>query len=95
MWPNAIIDTLDGTKECVAEILSGKIDGALLSSYTAQKLARNDTQNRLSVDIVPVALVNRHMGVNAKDNYNFYGLWDKTLKGVSTQSSYKRYQGSL
>ena len=51
MWPNAIIDTLDGTKECVAEILSGKVDGALLSSYTAQKLARNDTQNRLSVVI--------------------------------------------
>lgn len=34
---NASIDTLDGTKECVAEILSGKVDDALLSSYTAQK----------------------------------------------------------
>ena len=95
VWPNATIVRVDSTHDCVEEIVSGRVDGALLLSYTAQKLARNDAQNRLSVDIVPGAVTNLHMGINSRDNYNFYGLWEKTLEDTSSQYSYEIVQNYL
>ena len=56
-------------------------------TYTAQKLVQEDIQNRLSVDIVSGASLDIYMGVNAKDNYHFYGLWEKTLSEVFNQLS--------
>ena len=44
-------------------------------SYTAQRLAREDIQNRLRVDIVPGALLELKMGVSASIGYRLYGLW--------------------
>ena len=85
IWPNAELVLLDSNEECVERIIDGSVDGALLKSYTAQELARNDIQNRLSVDIVPGAALNIEMGVNAKDNNLFYGLWEKALTEVSGQ----------
>ena len=85
VWPGAEIVTVDSNEECIREVTNGSVDGALLMSYTAQELARSDVQNRLSVDIVPGAAVNMEMGVNAKDDYHFYGLWEKTLAEVSGQ----------
>ena len=94
-WPNAKRVSMESTKECVQAIISEKIDGALMMSYTAQKLARDDTQNRLSVEIVPEAELKLKMGVNAQDNCHFYGLWDKTLAKVSGQKSTETVQNYL
>lgn len=56
-------------------------------TYTAQKLARDDVQNRLRVDIVPGAAVNFRMEINADDTYDFYGLWKKSLTTIADQIS--------
>lgn len=52
-------------------------------TYTAQRLARDDLQNRLREDIVPGAVLELSMGVNANDSTHFYGSWEKTLAGVA------------
>ena len=82
-WPNAKIITVDNTKQCIDQIVSGNVDGAFLMSYTAQKLSRDDVQNRFRVDIVPGANLDIKMGINANDDRNFYGIWEKTLTKVS------------
>lgn len=87
VWEEAELTVLNSTDECVKQVLSGNSDAALLMSYTAQHLARDDMQNRLSVDIVPGASLSLCMGVNAADNIAFYGLWEKTLVGVADQVS--------
>ena len=83
VWPSAQLILLDDTKECVQKIISEEIDGALLMSYTAQKVARDDVQNRLSVDIVPGESLELKMGINHKANHAFVSLWKKTLLRVS------------
>ena len=87
IWPNAKVLVLDSVQECEQAVLNGTVDGALFMSYTAQKLSKEDVQNRLRVDIVPGATVNLQMGVNADDAYAFYGLWEKTLSGVAENIS--------
>ncbi len=84
-WPEAETVKVESTEQCVQLITSGEVDGALLLSYTAQKLARDDIQNRLRVDIVPGAVINLCMAVNANDDRDFYGLWSKTLSEVSAE----------
>ena len=84
-WPKAEVITENSNEDCVSQVVSGNADGALLMSYTAQELARKDIQNRFSVDIVPGAVLSVEMGVNAKDDYRFYGLWEKALAEVSSQ----------
>ena len=84
-WPEAEVVELANTSQCVQHILDGSVDGALLMTYTGQKLARTDVQNRLRVDIVPGVSVSLKMGINAKDDRNFYGLWEKTLADISGQ----------
>lgn len=87
LWPSAEVITVDTTEECKHKVLNGEADGALLMSYTAQKIARDDLQNRLRVDIVPGASLNLQMGVNAELNCNFYGIWEKTLSNVADRLS--------
>lgn len=87
MWPSADILTFDSTDQCAEAVAAGKVDGVLLMSYTAQILAREDTQNRFSVDIVPGASLELKMGVNSKSNRNFYGIWEKTLSEVAVNKS--------
>lgn len=87
VWSGMELTVVDSAQACVQEVLSGKADGALLMSYTAQRLARDDLQNRLRVDIVPGALLELRMGVNANINVNFYGLWEKTLSRIADQVS--------
>ena len=87
VWPSMALTVVDSTQDCVQHVLSGRADGALMMSYTAQLLAREDLQNRLRVDIVPGALLELHMGVNANTTIHFYGLWEKTLSRVSSQLS--------
>lgn len=64
-------------------------------SYTAQRLAREDIQNRLRVDIVPGALLELKMGVSASIDYRFYGLWSKALANVAGTSGTEIAQGYL
>ena len=86
-WPNAEMVLLKTTDQCVGKIVSGEIDGALMMSYTAQKTARDDDQNRLSVDIVPRTALELKMGINYKADHNFTSLWKKTLLQVSADKS--------
>lgn len=95
MWPNAEIILMDGTDACVSGIMSGRIDGALLMSYTAQKLARDDMQNRMSVDIVPGSTLDIKMGVNSQLDHRFFGVWEKTLAQVSANKSDELVQNYL
>ena len=94
-WPDAKTVKLDSTTQCTHEIVNGNVDGALLMSYTAQKVARDDSQNRLSAEIVPGATLDLQMGINARDNYHFYGIWEKTLAEVSDQMSEEVIQSYL
>ena len=83
VWPDAELTVMDTPQECAQAVLNGNADGALMMSYMAQRLAREDVQNRLRVDIVPGATIDLQMGVNANDSYAFYGLWEKTLANVA------------
>lgn len=95
VWPNAETVLFENSEQCVRKILSGEIDGALLMSYAAQELARDDTQNRLSVDIVPGAALELKMGVNSKADHRFFGLWEKTLSEVAANKSAEIVQNYL
>ncbi len=83
VWPSAQIVVVGTVNECTRSVLEGKVDGALLMSYTAQKVARDDIQNRLRVDVVPEVALELKMGINAADDRHFYGLWEKTLTSVT------------
>lgn len=82
-WPKAEIIEAGSLAECRQKVLSGEADGALIMSYAAQKLARDDVQNRLRVDIVPGASLDLQMGVHADIDCHFYGIWEKTLTDIS------------
>ena len=82
-WPDAEIVKIEDTEEGVQKTLNGSVDGVLLMTYSAQKLAKDDIQNRLRIDIVPGAIMEFSMGVNAQDDSRFYGIWEKTLSAVS------------
>ncbi len=85
-WPEAEVVVADSLEECTQSVLDDKVDGVLLMTYTAQRLAQDDTRNRLRVEIVPGASLELSMGINAKDNVLFYGLWEKTLSIVAEQN---------
>lgn len=82
-WPDAEIILANSLLECQEKVLEGTVDGAILPSYTAQKLVREDVQNRLHADIVSEASLNIKMGVNADVDVRFYGIWHKTLCKVA------------
>ena len=84
-WPDAEIIKAESTDECINLITSGQVDGALLMTYTAQMLSRNDVQNRLQSYLVAGASISLRMGVSADIERDFYGLWEKTLATVSAQ----------
>ena len=87
IWPDAELTVVDSAEECSEMVVNGKADGALLRSYTAQRLAREDLQNRLRVDIVPGASLQLQMGINANISHNFFSLWKKALAEVAENSS--------
>ncbi len=84
-WPGATVVRAVDTTEYLNLLANGSVDGALMMTYTAQKLARDDLQNRFRVDIVPGATLDLQMGVNAADSRDFYGLWEKTLAVTARQ----------
>ena len=87
IWPNAEVTVEDTSEQCKKQVLNGDADGALLMSYEAQRLSMDDIQNRLRVDIVPGASMELKAGVNASDDYRFFGIWQKALTGVSENNS--------
>lgn len=82
-WPDMELTVVGTAEKCAQQVPAGEADAALLMTYTAQRLARDDLQNRLRVDIVPGAVLELSMGVNANDSAHFYGSWEKTLAGVA------------
>lgn len=95
VWPTATVTIADSLEECKQAVLNGKAQGALLMSYSAQKLARDDIQNRLRVDIVPGASMDLQAGINAADDLHFYGIWEKTLSSVTDTMSAEIVQDYL
>lgn len=92
-WGNNVeIIIKENTKECVDALVSEEVDGALLMSYTAQKIAREDTQNRLRVDVVPGVNMTLSMGCNAYTDKVFLGLWQKMLNAVVESNENKIIQ---
>lgn len=94
-WSNAQMIVVDNIDQGVQKIIDGKIDCMLLMSYAAQTVAREDTQNRLSVEVVPGASLDLKMGINANVDRNFYGIWEKTLAEVSANKSSEIVQDYL
>ena len=86
-WPDAEVITADSLDDDIKKILNEQADGALMFTFTAQYLAGRDIRNRLQVEIVPGVNTDLYMGVNAEDDYRFYGLWKKTLAEVSDRMS--------
>lgn len=95
IWPSAEIIVVDDRDECAKKIIAREIDGALMMSYSAQKVAYDDTQNRFRVEIVPGSIMELKMGVNAKDSRDFYGIWEKTLAKVAENKSAELVQTYL
>ena len=83
VWPDMEFTVVGTAEECAQQVLAGEADAARLMTYTAQRLARDDLQNRLRVDIVPGTVLELSMGVNANDSAHFYSSWEKTLAGVA------------
>lgn len=86
-WPKAEIVLLDSSEQCIEELVDGKIDGALLLGYRAQKIARDDTRNRFQADIVPNSDLTLRMGINSKTDIHFWGIWDKMLSEIEENRS--------
>ena len=94
-WPDAELVEEPSLEQSMADVLAGRVDGVLLKTYAAQQLAQKDTFNRLRTSIVPGAVVQLQMGVNAQDSYLFFSLWDKTLTEVAAQYSAEIVQQNL
>ena len=94
-WPSAEVTVVDSPEECTQKVLNGEADGALLMSYLAQKIAADDVQNRLKVNIVPGGELELKMGVNAADDVRFYGIWAKALADISESMSEEIVQTHL
>ena len=94
-WPNAEIVTMGDTQGCVRAVESGEVDAALLMTYTAQNLRSTDLQNSLQVDIVPSVSLDLKMGVNAQDDRDFFGVWEKTLYRVAQQEGANTVQSYI
>ena len=94
-WPGAELIVTDSLEGCKKLVLSGEAGAAIMMSYAAQRIARDDIQNRLQVDIVPGASTALCMGVKATDSRDFYGLWEKTLANISEEISSEVVQNYL
>ena len=94
-WPDAQVTVLDSLDQCVNAVLKRQADGALMMTYTAQRVAQDDIPNRLRVAIVPGATIGMRMGVNEQDDYRFYSIWEKTLAVVANQVSAQVVQSHI
>ncbi|MDO4479414.1 MAG: transporter substrate-binding domain-containing protein [Lachnospiraceae bacterium] len=86
-WPSAEIVMLEGTAACKKALLDREIDAVLLRSYRAEEIAGEDTMDRFRVDVVQNSSLPMRMGVNARADYEFFGLWEKALLKVAQEES--------
>ena len=84
-WPDAELVIEESLEQCAQDVLNGKVNGALLMTYTAEQVRQKDPFNRLRANIVPGATAQLQMGVNSRASYLFYGVWDKTLTDVAAE----------
>lgn len=94
-WPNAEILSVENTQQGQKKLLDKQLDGILMFSYSAQKIAIDDAQNRFRVDIIPSAPINLKMGINSNNNHHFIGIWEKTLTDISAEKSMQFIQEYL
>lgn len=87
VWPEAEIVEADSLKDCKQKVLNQQVDGALLMTYTAQKVAKDDVQNRLRADLISEATMEFKMAIHADMDYRFLKIWDKTMCKVSEKIS--------
>lgn len=78
-WPNVRILTVDRLDQCLEKLGDDRANGAVLPTYTAQLLARENVRGHLQVDILPGAAMDFCMGVHQDLDAAFYGLWQKAL----------------
>lgn len=94
-WPDAEVVSLESTDECINALTKGRIDGAVLLSYTAQRLARDDVQNRFRTEVVPGSTISIKMGINAECDHMFYQIWEKTLLRVASENTNEIIQQNM
>ena len=87
IWENGEMVEAQSLKEGVQQVLSKQVDGLLLKTYEAEKLAQNDIRNRLKVDIVPEATCEFYLGIHRDQNYLLYGLLEKSLTNVTNEKA--------
>lgn len=85
IWPEAEILEVSSVEECRQMVLDGTADAAVLMSYTAQKLAKEEVQNRLHAEIISGAEVLMQMGVHAAIDVRFFDIWNKALNNAAEQ----------
>lgn len=83
LWRDAGIVEDNSLEQCAYDTLCGNVDGALLMTYSAQTLVKENAQNMLTSSVVPGVQAKFSMGVNADTDYRFYGLWQKALTKVT------------
>lgn len=94
-WPDSDIIALNSTDECIDALIKGRIDGAVLLSYTAQRLVRDDVQNRFRTEVVPGSTISIKMGINADCDHMFYQIWEKTLLKVASENTNEIIQQNM
>lgn len=79
-WSDVEVRQVSGTDEAVRLIHTGEVDGTLMLTYTAQRIATDDVQNSLQADILPGATLQLQMGVNANDDRNFFSKMSHDIR---------------
>lgn len=86
-WPDTQVQPAHDANECLDMVSSGRVDAALLKSYLAQQLIKSNLTNGMQADILPGISLDMCMGVNAEDDRDFYGVWEKSLYQVAQEKS--------
>ena len=94
-WPDIELVSADDVEACKELCESNSVDGMLLMTYAAQQIAKDDVTNGLQIDILPGVTLDICMGVNAEDNRDFYGAWEKALYQVANDTAPEVVQGYI
>lgn len=94
-YPDSKVIEYDDPAQSINALVSGDVHALLLPSYSAQKFAREDIQNRFQADIVPGSDIKISMGINSKVDYQFFSIWQKALNNTSTARGIEIVQSYL
>ncbi len=76
-YPEDAVTRYPSTSDCVQAVLDGEADAAILYSYTAEKYARQDVRNRLSVVVFGDTSLSYAVGNNVQGGRYLLSLLDK------------------